>query len=489
MSEENRIDGKFKITDVTDKARIQINILTELTEEEKAIAKSALRKTDLRIIPIVVLIYLAAMIDRSNIGAALVNGLKPGLKLNNRDEGLVTSIFYVFYILCEVPSNMLLKRFRPHSWFGFIGTAWSTICLLMAFIKSGALFIVARAALGALESGFCPGVISYLGYWYTRTQISYRMTLFFCAAPLSGIIGNPLAAALVSIKLGKFMPFQTIFLFEGAITLAFCIVAFFIIKDYPEEAKFFTPEEKALVVSRLRIDQGMASEAKVDLRQTVKFMLDWRIWAFAQINFGIANFYVVVTTFSPTVIRNLGYTGTAATYLASLPSLAGLFGCFIVLGLYSRFKYSDIILFFGSIAIIGYICACYFTGKVIRITFISISGFGLIPVIPVLLSWMSVNQGGIYKGSIASAIVVSYCSISGAISPNFFVTKYSPKFVIGNAFAICAYTVSLALTVVLKIYFSRQNRYRDENPVDISHLSEEEQRLMNDSHPQFRYKC
>ncbi|PVV00896.1 hypothetical protein BB560_004706 [Smittium megazygosporum] len=470
------------------KEEFQVNVLQELTEDEKIICTRARRKIDTRILPIVVIIYISALIDRSNIGAALANGLKDGLKLSNGETANVTSIFYIFYIICEVPSNILLKKFNPHTWFGFIGTAWSVTCILLAFANSGTTFIIARSFLGVFEAGLTPGVVSYLSYWYTRNEVSYRMTLFFCAVPIAGVIGNPFAAALTGIKVGKLHKFQSIFLFEGLITLVISIVAFFIIKDYPDQAKFFTPQEHELVVRRLRADQGMASKAKATFKETLEVLLDWKVWAFCQIYFGVNNAYTVLSIFSPTMIKNLGYKGTTATYMAAIPNFCGLLGCVIVLYFLNRIKYTFLLFAFGIVTIVGYLVAAYVSGVAIKIIFLSVAGLGSIPNIPVLISWMSVNQGGIYKGTIASALVVSYSSICGAVSPHFFTDNLAPKYTAGNLFCTCMYGLSLLLATVLFFYFRAQNKHREENPMDLSHLSEEEQRRMNDKHPLFRYK-
>ncbi|OMJ15620.1 putative transporter [Smittium culicis] len=378
--------------------------------------------------------------------------------------------------------------FSPHVWFGFIGCGWSIVSLASAFSKSGIGFIVCRSLLGALESGLTPGVVAYLQYWYTRSEVGFRMTLFFAAIPIGGIIGSPLAGALANIKVGSFLPFQSIFLFEGIITLIICIAAFFIIQDYPDKATFFTPEEHELINRRLRIDQGVASESKVTRKETIKYMLDWKVWVFAQIYFGISNAYSIISLFAPTMIRGLGYSGSASTYLSILPSIGGMFSIAIVLALLNKVKYTYLIFIFCSISIIAFSLAAFASGKIIRLVYIAFVGIGTIPSIAILISWMSVNQGGIYKGIISSAIVVSYASISGAVSPYFFVDEFGPKYIGGNAYAIGFLALSMLLSGFMHFYFDRVNKHRDSNPVDLSHLNEAEQRMMNNDHPNFRFR-
>ncbi|OMJ17140.1 putative transporter [Smittium culicis] len=477
--------------ELNEKSDLKINVAAELTEDEKNLIKVCLRKMDIRILPIVILIYICALMDRSNIGSALVNGLRDGLKLNNTEEGNVTSMFYVFYILCETPSNVLLKKFKPHVWFAFIGCGWSIACIGLAFVKTGTLFVILRCILGALEAGLTPGIVGYFAYWYTRSEIGYRMTLFFTAVPISGIIGSPLAGAFASLDMSKslkFMKFQNIFFLEGILTLAICAASFFLIRDYPDQANFFTAEEKELVVRRLKREQGMASETHATFKQTLHTMLDWKMWTFAVIFYGLNNAYVVLGIFAPTLIRSFGYSGIQSTYLAIIPNAAGLFGTMFVLSQVDKKSYVMLIILNSCISIIGYSVASFGKGSILRLIFVGVAGFGAMANIPLSLSWMSVNQGGIYKGMIASALVVSFGSICGVVSPRLYVEKFKPKYLAGNLLTIGTIVLSVILSILLAIYFNSKNKQRDSNPVDVSHLSELEQRNLNDAHPNFRYK-
>ncbi|PVU90018.1 hypothetical protein BB561_005070 [Smittium simulii] len=465
----------------------QINELKELTEEEALIMKSSLKKRDLHILPIIILLYIAALMDRSNIGSALVNGLVSGLKLNKTQEGNVTSMFYVFYILFETPSNILLKKVSPHVWFAFIGVAWSVCCIILGIVKNGTAFVIVRCFMGVFEAGFTPGVVGYLAYWYTRSEIGYRMAIFFSAVPISGIIGAPLAGLFASIKLGSLLPFQNIFILEGALTFVLCCAAFFIIKDYPDQAKFFTKDEYDLTVSRIRADQGLASKTKVSLSITLRTIADWKLWVFSILFLGYNNAYIVLGIFSPTLIKSFGYNNLTSTYLAVIPNACGLFGVMTVLLLLNKRNYISLMIIFAAITIASYSAAVFYRNKTSSLIFLGIAGFGAMGNIPLSLAWMSINQGGIYKGMIASALVVSIGSISGVGSPKTFTSNFSTKYTLGNSIYIGGVAFSTILVVLLGIYFNSENKRRDQNPEDVSHLSEDEQRAMNDKHPKFRY--
>ncbi|PVU88178.1 hypothetical protein BB559_005696 [Furculomyces boomerangus] len=475
------------VSDPSTEKKYAINSEIEFTDREIRILKKCTRKIDLRVLPIVIILYICSLIDRSNIGAAIVNGLVTELKLSPVEEKNVTAIFYVFYILCETPSNILLKKFKPHVWFAIIGSGWSLTCIGLAFAHTGALFIVLRSILGALEAGLMPGVVGYLSYWYSRKELGFRMTLFFMAVPISGIIGSPIAGALASLKIGMLKSYQCIFFFEGIATLIICIASYFLVQDYPDKVGFFTEEERSLVLCRLNSELGMASKSRISLKQTIKAFMDWKIWVFALMFFGVTNGFIVVSIFSPTLVKSLGYSSIKATYLAIIPSIGGFIGMVIVLNLIGKVKYWILLVVFSLTIVLGYTVTAFGKGKILRLVFLGVAGLGANGITPIALSWMNINQGGIYKGMVASAFVVSVGSIAGVVSPTFYVAKYGPKYTYGSIFTICVSLMMTVLTIILVLYFKYENDRRDKNPVDVSYLTEDEQRELNDLHPQFRY--
>ncbi|PVV03086.1 hypothetical protein BB560_002436, partial [Smittium megazygosporum] len=333
---------------------IALNVQEELSEEQKSIVKRYLRKIDFRVIPVVVLLYIFSLVDRGNISAALVAGLPQHMKMSTSQQGNTVTFFYVTYLLCETPANVLLKKTTPSIWFALIGSLWSISCMCLGFINNATLFIVIRALLGAFESGFTPGVVGFLNYWYTRAEIPFRMSLFFLAVPISGIIGNPLSAFLASHRLGKFEPYQTIFIIEGAITLAISILTYFFLIDYPDKATIFTHEEKELLIRRLNTEHGMASKAKPTFKQTLNALSDWKVYVNAMIFFGYNNFAIIVGTFAPTMIKGAGFPATKSIYLASLPSAVGFFGIILSMKLVGKVKYSTLMVFYAIFPL-----ACY----------------------------------------------------------------------------------------------------------------------------------
>jgi MFS family permease len=159
---------------------------------------------------------LFSFIDRSNIGNAKIAGLPEELGIDTGTSfNVALLVFYIPYILVDVPANLVLKKVRAGIFLPALITAWGLVCLCMGFIKSYAGLIVCRLLLGLFEGGILGGVIIYLAMFYRRHQMLYRSGLFYCAAPLSGAFGGLLASALTNIKFNGYNRWPWIFFSEA----------------------------------------------------------------------------------------------------------------------------------------------------------------------------------------------------------------------------------------------------------------------------------
>ncbi|PVU95724.1 hypothetical protein BB561_001641 [Smittium simulii] len=462
--------------------------LLSLSHDEENIRKSYLRKTDLRVLPVIVLLYFASSLDRGNIGTATLNGLVEYLRLSSTDQGNVVALFTICYIAFEAPANMLLKKTKPRYWFTFIVTAWSLSTLYLAYAPNAALFIMGRCLLGVFEAGFTPGIVAYLPYWYTREELGSRMSVFFMALPISGMVGGPIAAKLVQTQILNLQRYQGIFFVEGIVTTAIGILTFFIMHDYPDTAKFYTPAEKELMTHRITLDQGLASKAKISRKQSFNALLDWKIYVFSLVGFGPNNCLALLGYFGPTIIASMGYSKTTATYMAGIPYACGIFSMFIVLRYINRIQLWKLYLICIPSNILGASLTAYALKPELRLFGLCLVGVGTCPITPVGMTWMSTNAGSVSKRMISTAIFTTITGLAGFISPYIFTSKYAPKYAIGHGFNIIMLCISLGCALFLAYYFKKENARRDANPVDVSHLSLEELQAMNDRNPMFRYK-
>ncbi|WP_024249695.1 MFS transporter [Shigella sonnei] len=218
----------------------------------------AIQKSIRRIIPMVILMFILAYLDRSNIGFAKQE-FQLDTSLSDTAYAFGAGIFFIGYALFEVPSNILLYRIGARVWLARIMVTWGLVSAAMMFAHTETVFIFLRFLLGISEAGFFPGVILYLTFWFPQ-HIRARVTGYFLfGAPLAFIIGGPLSGSLLSLE-GSVLSFglhgwQLMFLVEGLLASAVGIWVFFYLDDHPEKAKWLTPQEKAALSQTLNKEE------------------------------------------------------------------------------------------------------------------------------------------------------------------------------------------------------------------------------------------
>src|SRR3712207_1471952 len=145
------------------------------------LVRSGVRRAGRRLVPLLVLLYFVNYLDRVNIGFAGPNGMNAELGMTATVFGLASGIFFIGYLLLEVPSNLALHRFGARLWITRILVSWGIIATAMAFVPNATTLIVLRFLLGVAEAGFFPGIILYLTYWFPAEQRARAVALFMTA--------------------------------------------------------------------------------------------------------------------------------------------------------------------------------------------------------------------------------------------------------------------------------------------------------------------
>jgi MFS family permease len=180
--------------------------------------------------------YRLSFLDRTNVGNARLFGLEASLHMKGLDYNVALAAFFPTYVLAEVPSNMMLKRFGASFWLTFLMVVWAIIVLAMGFVQNFSGLLAARIFLGLAEGGLFPGVSFYISNWYRRHECGYRFSLFFSAATAAGAFGGLLAAAIGKMAgLGGRTGWSWIFIIEGLLTLVVAAFAYFVIVDSPSK--------------------------------------------------------------------------------------------------------------------------------------------------------------------------------------------------------------------------------------------------------------
>ena len=218
--------------------------------------QSAIAKATRRLIPFLCLCYAVNFLDRVNVGFAAL-AMNEDLGFTPSMFGAGAGIFFVGYILFEIPSNLALQRFGARIWIARIIISWGLIAAAMALVNSETSFYVMRFLLGVAEAGFFPGIILYLTYWFPARERARIVSLFMAAVPLATVVGGPVSGALLELHgLWGLKGWQWLFIVEGLPAVLLGVVALRFLDDRPEDASWLSKKERQALAATL------AAEAK-----------------------------------------------------------------------------------------------------------------------------------------------------------------------------------------------------------------------------------
>ncbi|BDD55435.1 hypothetical protein MAP00_000956 [Monascus purpureus] len=280
-----------------------------LSEEEKAkIDRRLLWKLDCRLVPWLSLLYLVSFLDRTNIGNAKLDGLQEDTHMSDTQYNDTLTIFFISYSVFEPLTNVLLKRLRPSVFIPIIMTLWGLCMTFMGFVHNFSGLMAARWFLGLTEAGLFPGISYYLSCWYKRSEFGVRMAIFFSAAALAGSFGGLLAAAIAKMDgIGGKAGWSWIFILEGLGTIIIGVLSFWMVYDFPDEARFLSDEDRRRVLRRLAEDQQSSAEhEQFRMDYLWASLKDWKTYLTAIIYMGCDGPLYAFSLFTPTIINQLG---------------------------------------------------------------------------------------------------------------------------------------------------------------------------------------
>ena len=288
---------------------------------DPAIARSAMRKTTWRLIPLIALGYGAAYMDRVNISFAALQ-MNRDLHLSPAVYGFGAGVFFLPYAICEIPSNLLLYRFGARRWLSRIMLTWGVIATAMLLVHSASEFYLARFLLGVAEAGFFPGIIFYLTQWFPPEQRARTISRFYIALPLSSVFMGLVAGSLLNLngRMGL-AGWQWLFLVEGvpAILLAACF--FFLLPDSPASASWLNPAERSWLVSAVARDETGTTHRADDIRGALR---DPRVWQLGLFNiFSLTSSYAYIFIAPDLVQRSTHLNATLVGYIIAALGVLG----------------------------------------------------------------------------------------------------------------------------------------------------------------------
>jgi ACS family tartrate transporter-like MFS transporter len=221
-----------------------------MIEPASAVERSARRRIALRLLPFLWLVYVVAFLDRVNVAYAALE-MSHDLKFSDRVFGLGAGIFFIGYVLLEIPGALIVEHWSARRWLARIMVSWGMITVLVGFIHTPRQFYAVRFLLGAAEAGFFPGVIVYFTHWFCRRDLAKAVASFMAAQPVSNLIGAPLAGSILGIRWYGIEGWRWLFILEGIPAVILGCITLFYLTDWPSQAGWLPQEERQWITDEL----------------------------------------------------------------------------------------------------------------------------------------------------------------------------------------------------------------------------------------------
>lgn len=313
--------------------------------------KSVFAKAAWRLIPLLVLLYIANFLDRVNVGFAALT-MNADLGIGAEAFGAVGGMFFLGYFFFEVPSNVILEKVGARLWIFRIMLTWGLVSMATAFAKGVTSLLVLRFALGVTEAGFFPGVVFYLSLWFPSEVRARFVGLFLCSISVANIIGAPVSSWILKMEgAAGLHGWQWLFLIEGlpSFLLAFAVLRF--LPNGPRDARWLDEGERAALAARLASEPPRKHEAFWPM------LRDGRVWALALPDFGIVLSTYGLGLWLPQIVKGMGYatmqTGfvVAMVYVAS--SIVSVLWCLSSDRAQERVRHVCIAALFGAAGLVA----------------------------------------------------------------------------------------------------------------------------------------
>ncbi len=267
-----------------------------------AAADAVYRKVATRLIPLLFLCYIAAYLDRVNVGFAKLQ-MQQALQFSDSVYGFGAGIFFIGYFIFEIPSNVMLHRVGAGRWIARIMVTWAVLSAGMMFVNSAISFYVVRFLLGVAEAGFFPGIILYLTYWFPAARRGRATSLFLAAIAVAGLVGNPVSGWILHSLDGVngWQGWQWLFLLEALPSLVLGVLAWFWLEDRVKNAQWLTLEERDLIARDIAAEEATKVDGSLG-----RVLADGKVWLLALVYFAIVSGLYGVTFWLPTIIKGLG---------------------------------------------------------------------------------------------------------------------------------------------------------------------------------------
>lgn len=414
------------------------------------------------------------------------------------------SLFFVPYILLEIPSNILLKRFaRPSVYLGILVTSWGVIMTLHGVVNNFAGLLVVRLILGVFEAGFYPGAVYLCTFWYMPRQLATRIAYFYCTSALSGAFSGLLAAGIAKMDgVGGYEGWRWIFILEGIVTVVLGVACFFFLIDSPSlSTRWLTADEIRFLNLQGFIKQGgrfsdEEQEKKFNWYDLKMVVTNWRLYMQAYILLCISACSYGTKFTLPSIVKGMGFTNTNAQLMTAPAYVAGAISSIFFARLSDHFHWRmPFVAIPLALLTIGYAIVMSFDGNLAGSNVgpgyfaLVLTCMGIYPVQPAGSSWASNNLAPSSRRAIGVAFNICVGNIGGIVGSYMYLDKEAPTYHTGFGLSLAFGGSGILVALLLELSYKWGNAGKSKVSEEEAKATYTETELLKlgDKSPLFRY--
>jgi len=444
------------------------SIAAEERQRRHELSELATKKVFRRLIPFLLLMYVIAFLDRSNVSFAQKE-FEIDFGISAAAYAFGAGLFFIGYAVFEVPSNILLHKVGAKWWLARIMVSWGIVATCFMFVQGETSFYVLRFLLGVTEAGFFPGVILFLTYWIPARHLSRARGYFYMGIAIAGMLGNPLSGGLLELNgVAGLRGIQWMFMVEGLIAVIVGVWAYFYLTDHPKDAKWLPDDQRLALAETIAAEDTAKSEGHAP-QKVWATLGNWRVWYFAAIYFCIQIAVYGYTFFLPTqVVAITGQRiGFQASLVTAIPWIFALASVAFFPGLADRTRKHRPI---GCALLMGTALGIVISGAlsdtpVLAIAGLCLAAMGFVAMQPIFWTLPTEYLTG-YAAAAGIGLINSLGNLGGFTAP--IMRSYFDETVGGNT---GLYTLAVG-AVMAAILFAITGLFKKANEIEAGHLDE-----------------
>ncbi|KAJ9616678.1 hypothetical protein H2200_000397 [Cladophialophora chaetospira] len=467
--------------------------LTFFTPKEQ---RKIIRRVDARLVLTLGFLYTASLLDRTNLGNAVIAGMGVDLRLISNRYSVITCVFFITYVLFQPLATVVLRKIGPRLFLPTITVFWGLTMFCFGFLRKWTDMLALRFILGTFEAGLFPGATYLLSCWYLRYELQKRYAVFYAVGILAPAFGGILAYGCSQLKnkgsgpnwwgqhygptaadptassgvLSGIAGWRYIFWVEGGITILVALASYFTIVDFPELStntgfsfKFLNQREADFVVARIEKDRQDVSLEPFSVGTYLKNGLDVKVWGFAVLYMLSTTNSYAIAYFLPIILNDgMGFSVSDSQLLTAPPYALAAIVMYAMAWVGDKYHIrSPLIILNGVLLLIGLPLVGFAKTVAVRYFGVFIATTGCNANVPCVMTWQANNIRGQWKRAFCSATLVGFAGIGGIMGSTVFREQDSPKYHPGIITCIVFAGLIIAITLAMDYKFLRANKRVD----------------------------